>query len=244
MRLVTPANHAAAEVARLVRSDSAGLSSLPDQIANRLAARIIDGRYSPGQKLGEQSLSHELGVSRGPVREALRILEKEGLVVILPRRGAQVTRLSIEEVRDIFDIRVALTGLAARLIAERADDAMLARIRDHVKALSKIARDGGDVDTYTAHSFQLSQILAEGSDNSRLRSMLASLARQTVRYSQLGLSSQARRRESAAHWRRLLDALETGDPGSAAEIASVLVSQSRDMAIRRLREEAQSSAQH
>ena len=80
--------------------------SLPEQIASQLAARITSAVYSPGQRIMEQAVAGEFAVSRGPVREALRLLEKDGLVRILPRRGAQVTNLSIAEVREIFDIRL------------------------------------------------------------------------------------------------------------------------------------------
>ena len=79
-----------------------------------LADRITAGTYPPGQRIMEQALAAEFGVSRGPVRDALRLLEKDGLVTILPRRGAQVTKLTIQEVREIFDIRVALNGLRDR----------------------------------------------------------------------------------------------------------------------------------
>src|SRR3954468_13668215 len=84
--------------------------SLPEQIAAQLAARITAGTYQPGQRIMEQALAAEFSVSRGPLRDALRLLEKDGLVTIIARRGAQVTKLSIQEVREIFDIRVALNG--------------------------------------------------------------------------------------------------------------------------------------
>jgi DNA-binding GntR family transcriptional regulator len=73
--------------------------SLAEQIAARLSEHILSGTYAPGQRIMEQTVASEFAVSRGPVREALRLLEKDGLVTILPRRGAQVTNLSIAEVR-------------------------------------------------------------------------------------------------------------------------------------------------
>src|SRR5262245_56256603 len=97
--------------------------SLAEQIAARLSERIVTGLYPPGQRVMEQAVAAEFEVSRGPVRESLRLLEKDGLVTILPRRGALVTKLSIDEVREIFDIRAMLNGLRDRAIAEDADRA-------------------------------------------------------------------------------------------------------------------------
>ena len=114
--------------------------SLPEQIAAQLAARITAGTYQPGQRIMEQALAAEFSVSRGPVRDALRLLEKDGLVTIIPRRGAQVTKLSIQEVREIFDIRVALNGLRDRGIAEDPERSKLLPMLEAVVAeLSRLA---------------------------------------------------------------------------------------------------------
>jgi DNA-binding GntR family transcriptional regulator len=83
----------------LARASVALTLSLPEQIASRLSERIVSGAYEPGQRIMEQALAQEFAVSRGPVREALRILERDGLVTILPRRGAIVTDLSVDEVK-------------------------------------------------------------------------------------------------------------------------------------------------
>ena len=115
----------AAEMFTLPRQAAPLTQSLPEQIAARLSERIVSGTYSPGQRIMEQNVAEEFEVSRGPVREALRLLEKDGLVMILPRRGAQVTNPSIEEVNEIFDIRAMLNGLRDRLIAEGPHRAQL-----------------------------------------------------------------------------------------------------------------------
>src|SRR5690606_860114 len=99
----------------IARAAAALTRSLPEQIAARLSERIVAGAYEPGRRIMEQAIAAEFAVSRGPVREALRILERDGLVTILPRRGAIVTNLSIAEVKEIFDIRAMLNGLRDRL---------------------------------------------------------------------------------------------------------------------------------
>jgi DNA-binding GntR family transcriptional regulator len=217
--------------------------SLAEQIASRLAARIVSGAYAPGQRILEQAVAAEFAVSRGPVREALRLLEKDGLVTILPRRGAQVTDLSIEEVREIFDIRAALNGLRDREIAEDPNrGGLLPALEKEVAQLARCARHAELGEQYVETVFRLNRLLTSASRNRRLRSILESLAVQTRRYSQLGLSTPARRRQSAQNWQRLLKAIREGDGEQAERIARERVLASRDAAIRILREERAANA--
>ena len=209
--------------------------SLPEQIAARLSERITAGTYAPGRRVMEQEVSAEFGVSRGPVREALRLLEKEGLVTILPRRGAQVTRLTTAEVREIFDIRAALNGLRDRQIAEGPDRARLLPALEHgVERLSRLAPAPADADEYVEAVFELNRLLNDSTPNRRLRAILASLALQTLRYSRLGLSTPQRRQQSVSNWRRLVQAVREGDGLEAQRAAEQRVLDSRDAAIREL----------
>ncbi|HWI14027.1 MAG TPA: GntR family transcriptional regulator [Burkholderiales bacterium] len=211
--------------------------SLAEQIATRLSDRIVSGEYTPGQRIMEQALAAEFGVSRGPVREALRLLEKDGLVTILARRGAQVTRLSIDEVREIFDVRAMLNGLRDRLIAENPDRArILPTLEAEIDALTRYARDAKRAEAYVDAVFRLNRILTDAAGSKRLRAILGSLALQTLRYSQLGLSTPERRRQSVQHWQKLLKAIRDGDGAAAERIARQRVIDSRDAAIRMLKE--------
>ncbi|HXF65715.1 MAG TPA: GntR family transcriptional regulator [Burkholderiales bacterium] len=209
--------------------------SLPEQVAARLSERIVAGDYAPGQRILEQAVSAEFGVSRGPVREALRLLEKDGLVTILPRRGAQVTALSVEEVREIFDIRAVLNGLRDRLIAEDPQRGhVLEVLEETVGRLTRLARDPQAGEDYVETVFRLNGFLNEAVANRRLRAILASLSLQTLRYSRLGLSTPERRRQSVRHWQRLVKAVREGDGAEAQRIAERRVLDSRDAAIREL----------
>ena len=209
--------------------------SLPEQIAARLSERITGGTYAPGRRVMEQEVSAEFAVSRGPVREALRLLEKEGLVTILPRRGAQVTRLSIPEVREIFDIRAALNGLRDRQIAEGPERRRLLPVLEQsVERPARLARDPGDADEYVETVFELNRLLNDSVPNRRLRAILSSLALQTLRYSRLGLSTPERRLQSVGNWQRLVMALREGDGLEAQRAAERRVLDSRDAAIREL----------
>jgi DNA-binding GntR family transcriptional regulator len=209
--------------------------SLPEQIAAQVSRRIASGAYGPGQRILEQAIAAEFAVSRGPVREALRLLEKDGLVTILPRRGAQVTSLSVDEVREIFEIRAVLNGLRDRRIAESpARLALLPAIEAEVGTLARVVREGGEGAGYVETVFELNRLLNEATTNKRLSSILDSLALQTLRYSRLGLSTPERRRQSLKHWQQLVRAIREGDGEAAQEAAEKRVRDSRDAAIKLL----------
>jgi DNA-binding GntR family transcriptional regulator len=224
-----------------LHSESAPLTlSLAEQIAGRLSERIVTGLYAPGQRIMEQALADEFQVSRGPVRESLRLLEKDGLVTILARRGALVTKLSIDEVREIFDIRAMLNGLRDRAIAEDPDRAhhlpLLEKEIANLTRLARLANDETQGEAYVDAVACLNRMLGQLLRNRRLKAILDSLALQTLRYSQLGLSTLQRRRQSVQHWQKLLRAIRDGDGVAAEAIARQRVIDSRDAAIARLQE--------
>ena len=217
-------------------SDTAPLTqSLPEQIAMRLSERIVSGTYEPGQRIMEQTVAAEFAVSRGPVREALRLLEKDGLVTILPRRGAQVTSLSIAEVKEIFDIRAMLNGLRDRQIAEDPDRLqILPALEAEVAKLARFAREPGLGDDYVETVARIDQILTRASHNKRLKTIQGSLMLQTLRYRQLGLSTPQRRKQSVQNWQKLVKAIREGDGAEAERIARQRVLDSRDAAVQLL----------
>ncbi|SLN47367.1 GntR family transcriptional regulator [Oceanibacterium hippocampi] len=211
--------------------------SLGEQIASQLADMIVKGEYKPGARVHEVAVSSRFQVSRGPVREALRLLEKEGLITILPRRGAVVTKLSIDEVRDVFAIRSVLFGLAASRVAELQDPQVLRELKQGVARVNKLAKTKNvDLDEYVGAVQELSFVFSAGSGSSHLSNMVYSLFRQTLRYSRLGLSSRERRLTSAANWSRLLDTVLAGDVVQAEILGRKQISDSGAEAMRRLRE--------
>ncbi|MDM0015782.1 GntR family transcriptional regulator [Variovorax sp. J22P168] len=210
------------------------LQTLPEQIAERIFAAIANGEYAPGERIREETLAEQFEVSRGPVREALRILEKDGVVRILANRGAHVTQLSAKEVADIFEIRRSLSGsLVARLsVPEAARIAGL--IEADVRALDALAHAADGSAAYFDTTFRLSRVLRDACDNERMAEILTSLARQTLRYTQLGLATPARRKESARNWRALHKALKAGEVGLATQAAEKLIEDSKREAIKQL----------
>jgi DNA-binding GntR family transcriptional regulator len=95
---------------------------LRDVVFNTLRQAIIQGEFQPGERLLEVSLANKLGVSRTPVREAIRMLELEGLVVMVPRKGAEVAKITVKDLKDALEVRMAIESLAVKLACERIDD--------------------------------------------------------------------------------------------------------------------------
>ena len=178
--------------------------SLAEQIAGMVGEKILQGEFSPGQRIREQSLSEAFHVSRGPVREALLLLAKEKLVAIEPRRGASVTQLSIAEVEEIFLIRAALVGLAARLFTQKTKDEILVEAEKAVLHLITIARQDSDPEVYVRWSYAISLYIAEHAGYPRLLEMINSTAREAYRYARMGLKSRDRRQESSQDWAKVL----------------------------------------
>lgn len=222
-------------VAFRVFGDSADPTlSVPEQIAARVGDRIVDGRLAPGTRIGEQELADEFKVSRGPVREAIRILEREGLATILPRRGAVVTELSAQEVRELFEIRAGLFDIVARKIAQTRDPEILALMRAGVTRLEALATDPAGGDAYAETTYRLMLLAARACGNARLARMLGALSLQTLRYSKLGLASVERRQRSVKSWKQAQLALERGDVEQLIELTRQRIEQSGDEAARRL----------
>src|SRR5690606_17556207 len=205
--------------------------SVPEQIAHRICTAILSGELKQGQRVAEIPLAQSFNVSRGPVREAVRILEHEGLVTFSPRRGAQVTELSTEEVEQLFDIRAALSALAAQSAASNISVDDLALLEDLTARLTHAAETSDEVRDYTMLSAQAGQVLARAANNPRLLALIQSLSRQTLRYAQLGLSTRKRRQESANCWRALFEAIKAGDGERARQINVETIILSRDAAV-------------
>lgn len=185
--------------------------TVSEQVAAKVGDRIIGGHLSPGARLGEQELADEFAISRGPVREAIRILEREGLVVVLPRRGAVVTSLSATELRELFEIRAGLFEIVVRKVVATRPPELLAVMRVGVARLEALATDPAAGDAYAETTHRLIQINARFAGNERLRRMIAALSLQSLRYSKLGLASVERRRRSVKLWKQAAKALERGD---------------------------------
>ena len=211
--------------------------SVPEQIAARVGDRIISGQLAPGQRIGEQELADEFKVSRGPVREAIRILEREGLAVLLPRRGAVVTQLSAGELRDLFEVRAGLFDIVLRKVARERPPELLTIVRQGVARLEALAARPDTANDYAEMIYRLILIITRFGGNERLRRMINSISLQTLRYSKLGLVPQERRQQSARLWRKSLRALELGDAEQLIRLSHQRAAESAEEAVKSIDEE-------
>src|ERR1700748_356771 len=182
--------------------------SLSEVVTERIRGRILDGTLKPGERLVEDRLSAELGVSRVPVREALRGLSAEGLVTLLPRRGATVIEVTPESVADLVEVRALLEGLNARLAAQRHDPEIVAQLEDTLERGNAAAKAGTRA--------ELAQLNAEfherpggGSRNSVLSDVMRGLRERTSLA--FAINGRTRAREDWQGNARVLAALIAGD---------------------------------
>jgi DNA-binding GntR family transcriptional regulator len=218
--------------ARAARPVRARPRTIPEQIADMVTSAILRGEYQAGDAVREQELADRFQVSRGPVREGLRILEKAGVVTIVPQRGARVTQLSAKEINNLFEIRCALVRLLPKHLLE-ADGPPLDEIDEHMAKLTATAAlpDGN---AYADAVYELNKLLADSCGNPQLGEIIRSLAQQTARYTRLGLRETVRRQASVKGWQRFAKALRRGDADAAGDTLVDLVDASRKAVLRSL----------
>jgi DNA-binding GntR family transcriptional regulator len=206
-------------------------------VAERIRRLIGTGQLAPGARLPELDLAEQFGVSRGPVREALFLLARDGIVVILPRRGAHVFNPGIADIEDIYDVRAALFALAARRAAESGNRRVLELIGRGVALISEIAAKADtDIATFLSMRTALGGLVLEAAGNRRLAEEISRMNMLAVTHVRI-FEGLERRIESAAIWTDIFDRLRARDPDGAAASASRLVMTARDALVRRLKEE-------
>lgn len=154
---------------------------LRDVVFNTLRESILKGEMKPGERLMEIHLASKLGVSRTPIREAIRMLELEGLVTMIPRRGAEVAQISAKGLRDVLEVRQALDALAMELACARITDAEIKELRRACDEFAEMTRTQDAVRIAEA-DVELHDLIVRASGNARLAQMVNNLSRQMYRY--------------------------------------------------------------
>ena len=219
---------------RLFADQDVPTLTVPEQIAARLGERILEERLQPGERIAEQELADEFQVSRGPVREAIRILEREGLVTLLARRGAIVTELTAQELTELLDIRAGLFEVAVRRLMDQPNPNLVPLILSGTQRLQALAQDADAGEQYAETTYRLLILVARLTGNRRLQRMLTSISLQTLRYSKLGLASPERRQRSAQLWGQAVLALEAGDVDAVVRLTRQRLDESAQEAVRLL----------
>lgn len=154
---------------------------LRDVVFNTLRQAILRGELSPGERLLEIHLANKLGVSRTPIREAIRKLELEGLVIMIPRKGAVVAEITEKSLRDVLEVRRALEALAVRLACEKIQPEEIEELKEAAKEFEKALKTG-DVTVYAEADVCFHDIIYRTTDNQRLIQLLYNLREQMYRY--------------------------------------------------------------
>ena len=193
-------------------------ASKKDAIAQQLRRDIAAGVIKPGEKLSEARLATRFGVSRMPVREALKELESAGFLSIEHRRGTFVRSLRRHEILDLFEVREAVEGMAARLCASRANNELLSEI-DEVMADMGRAVESADLDGYSTIDARLHELIAVGAGNGRLLDHYNLLVQQLNRgfLSSIVTRREGRMRRSFEEHLALVKALHAHDADAAEE---------------------------
>jgi DNA-binding GntR family transcriptional regulator len=218
-----------------------GQGTRPIEILERLRALILTGEYGPDERLIEEQLAERLGVSRTPVRQALTMLEAEGLVEIAPNRGATVCSFSIEDVWDIYDLRAVLEGHAARRAAGRIERRELKRLQELAVEMEGLPGRFDDheeeIRVLVALNQEFHDTIVQASCNRRLEHLINRTVEIPLMFKAFFWYTPHERTISNHFHRQILKSLERGDADRAEIIMREHVYEGRDFVIGALKED-------
>jgi DNA-binding GntR family transcriptional regulator len=191
---------------------------LREVVCENLRTAIIGGILKPGERLMEIQLAEELGVSRTPVREAIRKLEQEGFVEMLPRRGTYVANISIKDVIDVYEIRIALDVLAAGLAAERITPEELTLLRKQLAIIKEVA-EHADMEKIGEYDWAFHEVLYKASKNERLVGIINNLRDQLTRIRVTSMNYRDRIKDTIIEHELLLASIADKEPDLARQRA-------------------------
>lgn len=180
---------------------------LRDVVFNTLRQAILKGELEPGERLMEIQLAERLGVSRTPVREAIRKLELEGLVVMVPRKGAEVSSITEKSLRDVLEVRKALEELAAELACQRMTEEEIIEAEKQLEEFKTVIQ-GDDLTKIAEMDVQFHELIYMGTKNERLIQMLNNLREQMYRYRMEYIKDKEKRGTLAAEHAEIINMIK------------------------------------
>ena len=194
--------------------------SLRGQVFQEIREDILKGKFKENEELREATLGKKLGVSRTPVREALRQLELEGLVHIIPNKGAYVTGITEKDVHDIYMTRSMLEGLCARWAAEHISEEQIQEMEE-VLLLTEYHLDRGNAEQLAELDGKFHEVLYDASQSRILRHILSDFHKYVQVARKRSVKKEKKKKKSLEEHREILNALRTGDAGRAEELAHI-----------------------
>ncbi len=210
---------------------------LRDVVFQTLRSAILRGDLKPGERLMEMQLAEKLGVSRTPIREAIRMLEQEGLAIMIPRKGAEVAQMTEKDVDDVLQIRCALEELAVRLSCHNmaSDDLRkLALARDRFSEMTKTE----NIQDIATADMNFHDIIYESSENPKLQNLMVTLREQVYRYRVEYLKDPRVYPSLIAEHEQLYEAIQKQDSDKASEIIRKHLQNQTDGVKRVIREQS------
>ena len=193
--------------------------SLRGRVFHKIREDILSGHYKEHEELKEVAIGEELGVSRTPVREAFRQLELEGLIQIVPNKGAYVTGITAKDVKDIYMIRSYLEGMCARLVTEKITEEQLDELEENVYLASYHASKG-HMEQMAELDNRFHHILYEACDSKMLQKLLQDFHEYVMRIRKKTLSTKERGIASNEEHRQIMEAIKAGDGAEAEQLAT------------------------
>ena len=195
---------------------------LRDVVFNTLREAILKGDLKPGERLMELQLASKLGVSRAPIREAIRMLEQEGLAVTTPRKGAEVAKMTLKDMEDVLEIRDALDELAVRIACQKISDEQLKQLED-MKELFEKSTQTGNVKKIAEADVTFHDVIYEATGNPKLVTLLNNLREQVYRYRVEYIKDPKNYPTLIAEHEAILESLKNRDVKNAVEAMHVHV---------------------
>ena len=187
---------------------------LRDVVFNTLRQGILRGDLKPGERLMEIHLAKRLGVSRTPIREAIRMLELEGLVTMIPRKGAEVARISRQDLRDVLEVRKSLDSLAVSLACERITEEEKKDLDNAEEAFEQAVRTK-DVTSIAEADVKYHDVILRASKNGRLMQMVNNLAERMYRYRLEYIKDSRNHERLIEEHRKIMKYIDDGDTENA-----------------------------
>lgn len=214
---------------------------LRDVVFNTLRKAILTGELKPGERLMEIHLANRLGVSRTPIREAIRKLELEGLVIMIPRRGAEVAQITEKSLKDVLEVRRALDALCAELACDRISDEEKENLRQACSAFER-ATATGDATKIAAADVAFHDIIVHATGNTRLIQLINNLSEQMYRYRFEYIKDETGHDNLVNEHRMIYESIIGQDRAGAAEAAKLHIDNQEKSVIRQIRLEQEHAA--
>lgn len=192
---------------------------LRDVVFNTLRQAILRGELKPGERLMEIKLANKLGVSRTPIREAIRKLELEGLVLMIPRKGAEVAEITEKSLIDVLEVRAALEELAVQLACDRMGKEDIQKLKEAAEHFADIV-DSADITRVAAADVAFHDVIYQATDNQRLISLLNNMREQMYRYRVEYLKQREFHSQLLSEHQEIIRALELGERDVAAKVTN------------------------